>query len=230
MDSGQIDKDAVTHWISELRSEDPARQDRAQFQIEALYIERLRARVQKELSDRLKQAVSAQDVANSALRAFFERPAERVVDRKSLWSQLAKIAVHKARNAADYYHAQKRNVRLTQTGAASQLEIGERRILERPEAVKRDYQRELDARNANREPEPGIDGDTLELFVMGATPEQAQCVIEMIEALPPQLQEIARMCLKNEDIYTMARQLEVSPRTIQRRQSEIIERLQGWGE
>jgi len=85
------------------------------------YVRRLLALVRAQSSSELATRVEADDIVQSVFRTFFRRAVQGeydVPEGDELWKLFLVIAVNKIRSTADFYHAAKRDIRRTVTGAA----------------------------------------------------------------------------------------------------------------
>lgn len=85
------------------------------------YAERLRALAAAQTSPALAHRVEPEEIVQSVFRTFFRRASRgeySVPDGEEIWKLLLVIALNKVRAAGAFHRAAKRDVRLTQGGAA----------------------------------------------------------------------------------------------------------------
>jgi RNA polymerase sigma factor (sigma-70 family) len=106
MSGSEPARDLLQRW----RSGDPSA-------AEALYLryaERLWTLAEREIGDRLRRRVGADDVLQSVFGTFFRRTAEgqfSIQDSGSLWRLLAQITLNKVRRQAEFHGAGRRSIR-----------------------------------------------------------------------------------------------------------------------
>ena len=82
------------------------------------YAERLQRLAGYQTSDALASRVTSEDIVQTVFRTFFRRVAQgeyKIVDGQDLWKLLLVIALNKIRKSAKYHHAQKRDLRRSET-------------------------------------------------------------------------------------------------------------------
>lgn len=99
--------DDSQRWIRGFREND----DSAVADFWARYEERLRRLAERNLSDRMKRRIDADDVVQSAFRTFLRRAGQdefELRDRQNLLSLLTTITLNKIRQKVRHFAAQKR--------------------------------------------------------------------------------------------------------------------------
>ena len=183
---------SVSQWIADLQD---CQNSIAQQELWQRYFTRLVALARAKLGDSPRGAEDEEDVALSALESFFggiqEGQFPDLRDRNGLWPLLAKITSRKAINQRKRQMAAKR---------------GGGKVLAASHAV------------------TGPDGETstLDFVEEEITPSALVAITEecrrLIDLLPePALREIARLKLADYTTAEIAEQLEVAPRTIERK-------------
>jgi RNA polymerase sigma-70 factor (ECF subfamily) len=98
-----------------------AGQPDAATQLYLRYVNRLLALVKAQCGADLAPRVDPEDIVPSVFRTFFRRAARGdydVPEGDELWKLFLVIALNKVRSTAEHHRAAKRDVRLTQSGAA----------------------------------------------------------------------------------------------------------------
>jgi DNA-directed RNA polymerase specialized sigma24 family protein len=100
---------SVTHWLRQLREDEASRAEQALLE---RYFERLAGVARKHLRSAKRRAADEEDVALSVLDSFFQAARQgrypELGDRTRLWPLLAKIAACKAIKQSERETAQKR--------------------------------------------------------------------------------------------------------------------------
>lgn len=191
---------SVTQWIADLRV---GQETAAQQQLWARYFKRLQALAKAKLGDMPRAVEDEEDVAVSALGSFFVRVREGqfpdLTDRNGLWPLLAKITARKAINLHKRQTAAKRGGgRQAETGASD------------------------DSQNA-----------PLEFVDEQITPASLvelseQCNLLMAELPDEAMRQIAELKLAGCSTQEIAQQLELSPRTVERKTGLIRRYWTAW--
>ncbi|WP_425395625.1 ECF-type sigma factor [Aeoliella sp.] len=191
---------SVTQWIADLRV---GQETAAQQQLWARYFKRLQALAKAKLGNMPRAVEDEEDVAVSALGSFFVRVREGqfpdLTDRNGLWPLLAKITARKAINLHKRQTAAKRGGgRQAETGASD------------------------DSQNA-----------PLEFVDEQITPASLvelseQCNLLMAELPDEAMRQIAELKLAGCSTQEIAQQLELSPRTVERKTGLIRRYWTAW--
>jgi RNA polymerase sigma-70 factor (ECF subfamily) len=105
---------SVTRYAYDMHSPDAARREEAARQIWLRFAARLRGLVRSRLDPRVLRRAGEEDVLQSLFASFFAAPAGSggpPQSRADLWRLLVHFAMCKVVNTAEYYCAQRRDVR-----------------------------------------------------------------------------------------------------------------------
>ena len=230
--------DDVTLWFQQLS--DPKTREQAAGLLWMRYIDRLAVLVRQQLSPQLQQRVDASDVMQSVWKSFFDGRFD-LANRNELWSLLARIAANKAADAARFHRAGRRDVRKEAVVDSEGLDRlpQHRPIAKSPARVRSEIGEAAPADEvvvchvADGDVLVSLPVETLRTLLVDATPEHAVRVIELLESLPPELQQIAVWQLQSLTIDEIAQQMKCTTRTVNRRIQLIrqkLVRLAGTGE
>ncbi|QDU57039.1 ECF-type sigma factor [Aeoliella mucimassa] len=193
---------SVTQWIADLRV---GEETKAQQELWGRYFNRLLALAKHKLGDTPRAVEDEEDVAVSALGSFFVRVREGqfpdLTDRNGLWPLLAKITANKAVNLHKRQVAAKR-------GGGRQPESADRASDDSQCAP-------------------------LELVDDQVTPAELaelseQCQLLMNELPDKAMREIAELKLAGFTTQEISQQLDLSPRTIERKTGLIRSYWNAW--
>ena len=182
---------SVTSWLDQLRG--TGQNHHLQQEIWNRYFPKLAVVARRHLAPATRRTVDEEDVALSALNAFFFKVSSgqlsRLSDRAQLWALLTTIATHKAINVRRKHVAKKRGGGMVH--GDSWFSTDELRNL------------------ATADPGPQELAEFREL------------VTNMLEQLDPTLKKIAHNKLIGKPDWEIAEELGVSPRTVARKLMRI---------
>lgn len=195
-------------WLSKLR--DPLRREEAASKIFQFYYERLLREVQPKLAHQFAGRFDSEDVVQSAFKSFFRRDYE-IPDQDSLIALLRKICDTKAKSKIRRHQQEKRDVR-RESPEPNVLDNNQR--CNRPQDAK--------GRAISADPDASFsslagDEEIMKSMASGVTAEQSAMFIEMIQSLPPELQQIFCWRLAGLTEQEIARQLGRTRRTVTRK-------------
>lgn len=192
---------SVTQWIADLRV---GEQTIAQQELWGRYFKRLQALARAKLGDLPRAVEDEEDIAVSALGSFFVRVRQGqfpdLTDRNGLWPLLAKITARKAINLHKRQTAAKR---------------GGGRQPESPHAGDNSQQAPLEFVDEQITP-----ASLVEL--------SEQCNLLMAELPDEAMRQIAELKLAGYSTQEIAQQLELSPRTVERKTGLIRRYWTAW--
>jgi DNA-directed RNA polymerase specialized sigma24 family protein len=194
---------SVTRLIIELRSDDPAVREVAARLVWGRYFQELLALARSQLSARIRAREDEEDVLQSMYKSFCTRQRRGDFDlanRDELWSLLVQITLSKARNTANRHLQKRRDVRREQPGTHRDQETQSVSLIDQ------------------------IDSD-------GPTPAEAALLNEALEhrihmLKDPNLRQIATWKLEGYTNAEIAKQLDCTLRTVQRK----LDRIRGYWE
>jgi len=191
------DPKSVTRMIEGIKSPTPWTFKKAASEVYQRYATQLLPVVRREMTQRLRVRLDAEEVVNSAMNSFYRRHRDgqyHVPDRESFWNLLVGIARNKTRNQAKFHRRKKR-----------------------------DYQRELPTDGGDDRPSPQFeakgkpDAGSSPIGSLMADEEMDQ----MIGGLAEHLRPVALLLLAGHDAADMAEKFGCSQRTIERRIREL---------
>jgi hypothetical protein len=106
--------DSITHWIEQIRANDPAVRDEAADQIWRRYSGRLLQLARNHLDQRIRRREDEDDVVQNMYASFccrMRRGEYQLENRQDLWNLLVAMTLHKARKVALRHTRQGRAVR-----------------------------------------------------------------------------------------------------------------------
>ena len=106
--------DSITHWIEQIRANDPAVRDEAADQIWRRYSGRLLQLARNHLDQRIRRREDEDDVVQNMYASFccrMRRGEDQLENRQDLWNLLVAMTLHKARKVALRHTRQGRAVR-----------------------------------------------------------------------------------------------------------------------
>jgi RNA polymerase sigma factor (sigma-70 family) len=201
---------SVTQHIQRFRSGDPGHRDEAARQLWERYFPRLLILARRQLDRRIRIREDEEDVALSAGKSVFKRLERGDFDlagRDDLWALLARVVRNKACNAADRQLCDKRDVRRTRAFVPSDVD-------------------QSDA--PRRGPGPVEDPEPTPEEVAVAT-ELCEELERRLESLDPKDPLMKQVALLKMDEYTnseIAKRLECSDRTVERKLNRVRKRWQ----
>jgi DNA-directed RNA polymerase specialized sigma24 family protein len=196
---------SVTRLIIDLRSDEPALRDAAARLVWGRYFKELLVLARNHLSARIRSREDEEDVLQSMYKSFCSRQRRGDFDlanRDELWNLLVQITLRKARNTANRHLQGKRDVR-----------------------------REGDMATVNRSGESAPGSILDQIDSGGPTPAEAALLNEALEQrferlTDPGLRQIALWKLEGYTNPEIARELECTLRTVERK----LERIRAyWG-
>ena len=106
--------DSITHWIEQIRANDPAVRDEAADQIWRRYSGRLLQLARNHLDQRIRRREDEDDVVQNMYASFccrMRRGEYQLENRQDLWNLLVAMTLHKAHKVALRHTRQGRAVR-----------------------------------------------------------------------------------------------------------------------
>ena len=180
---------SVTQWIAELRV---GEESQAQQELWRRYFKRLSALARQKLGDLPRAVEDEEDVAVSALGSFFIRVREGqfpdLIDRNGLWPLLAKITARKAVN-----------------------------LHKRQTAAKRGGGRQPTSSDAGDSQQAPLEFVDAQVTPAALAELSEQCNLLMAELPDPAMRRIAELKLAGYSTDEIAAQVELSPRTVERK-------------
>ena len=199
----------ITELIALLKDE--SQRNQAAAKIFDHFLKQLLALIQRNLSGKVRQRGDEEDVLQNVWLSFFNQEFD-INSRDELFSLLATIAIRKARDAARWHTAAKRNANQESTPEA--LDSGRKPVISTPLRVVRGDEF---ASSPGYEHESFFDEDTARIMVSGASPEQALAAYETLELMPAELRAILVMRMQNLTESEIAKVLGCSRRNVTRK-------------
>lgn len=217
-----------TLWVQQL--DYAATREEAATHIVDEYTGQLLALIRSRLSQSVRAKVDECEILQSVWGSFF-RGGFDIRDRHSLFSLLVVMCVNKSCSAARLYTGSKRNTAREVSVTPEEYAAGKQvHSADSPVRIRPQEDTEATGNVSNVvEYDSLFDRSTLELMAIGATGDQAAVVIDLIESLPPELQEILQMRLEGLTETEIAGKLGCVRRTITRRLGLIRDHFQTLG-